>query len=72
MRANAAQAEFEALVLALDDADFEATGPVEGDWSAAQILEHVINNEREYRESIVTGLAAQADGAPAPETAPNA
>lgn len=72
MRANAAQAEFEALVLALDDAEFEATGPVEGDWSAAQILEHVINNEREYRESIVSGLAAQADGAQAPEADPKA
>jgi hypothetical protein len=67
MRANAAMAEFEALVLSLDDTEFEATGPVEGDWSAAQILEHVINNEREYRESIVSGLAGSVDDAKAPD-----
>jgi hypothetical protein len=60
IQANAAMAEFEALVLSLDDDAFEATGPVEGDWSARQILEHVIDNERKYRENIVTGLAAQA------------
>jgi hypothetical protein len=57
MRANAALAEFEALVLSLDDTEFEATGPNEGDWSAAQVLEHVIGNEKAYRESIVEGLA---------------
>jgi hypothetical protein len=58
MKAHAALAEFEALVLSLDDDEFEATGPVEGDWSAAQIVDHVIDNERSYRESILAGLAA--------------
>jgi hypothetical protein len=66
IRANAAMAEFEALVLSLDDEAFEATGPVEGDWSARQILEHVIDNERKYRENIVNGLAVPAPAAAAP------
>jgi hypothetical protein len=72
MRANAAMAEFEALVLSLDDAEFEATGPQEGDWSASQILAHVIGNERDYRESIVTGLAASDDGAKTLDIDPDA
>ncbi len=51
-------AELEAMVLVLGDADYTAQGPVEGDWSAEQILEHVIRAERNYRERIVVGLAA--------------
>jgi hypothetical protein len=58
MKAHAALAEFEVLVLSLDDADFQATGPNDGDWSAAQVLAHVIDNERSYRENIVNGLAS--------------
>jgi Mycothiol maleylpyruvate isomerase N-terminal domain len=65
MKAHAALAEFEVLVLSLDDQEFDAPGPNEGDWSARQVLEHVIDNEREYRENILAGLAQ-----PAPE--PNA
>jgi hypothetical protein len=65
MKAHAALAFFEVLVLSLDDEAFDATGPNEGDWSARQVLEHVIDNEREYRENILAGLAQ-----PTPE--PNA
>ena len=65
MKAHAALAFFEVLVLSLDDEAFDATGPNEGDWSARQVLEHVIENEREYRENILAGLAQ-----PTPE--PNA
>ena len=54
--AHESLAQFEALVLALDDDAFEAAGPAEGDWSARQVLEHVIENERLYRENIVAGL----------------
>ena len=57
MKAEAAQAEFSALVRSLSDAEFAQTGPNEGDWSAAQILEHVINNERKYREAILAVVA---------------
>lgn len=57
MKANAAMAEFEAMVLALTDDEFLAQGPVEGDWSAAQVVEHVVSNERDYRENIATALA---------------
>lgn len=57
MKAEVAQAEFTALVRSLSDSEFTQTGPNEGDWSAAQILEHVIDNERRYRELIVAAVA---------------
>lgn len=57
-------AAVEAMCLVLDDDDFTATGPDEGDWSAAQVLEHVTKVERSYRERVVAGLAAaKAEGA---------
>lgn len=56
MKANAAMAEFEAMVLALSDEEFLAVGPVDGDWSAAQVVEHVVETEREYRENIAASL----------------
>ena len=57
MKANAAMAEFEAMVLALSDEEFLAQGPVDGDWSAEQVVEHVVAKEREYRENIASALA---------------
>jgi uncharacterized damage-inducible protein DinB len=57
MKANAAMAEFEAMVLALTDEEFLAQGPVDGDWSAGQVVEHVVAKEREYRENIAGALA---------------
>ena len=66
MKAAAAMAEFEVMCLALSDDDFTAQGPVDGDWSAEQILEHVRWTERSYRERILAGLdevqAARATG----------
>lgn len=62
MKANAAQAELEAMVLALTDEEFEAQGPVEGDWSARQLVEHMITTEREYRENIALALPDQGSG----------
>ena len=56
MKAEAAQAELTALLRSLSDEEFEATGPVEGDWSARQILDHVTKNEVGYREAILGGL----------------
>ena len=58
MKAAAAMAEFEVMCLALDDEDFTAQGPNEGDWSAEQILQHVTTAERNYREKIKAGLGA--------------
>jgi len=58
MKAAAQMAEFEVMCLALTDKDFTAQGPVEGDWSAEQILEHVTVQERNYRERILGELAA--------------
>jgi len=69
MKAHAALAFFEVLVLSLGDEEFDTTGPNEGDWSARQVLEHVINNEREYRENILAGLAELASKADEPEGA---
>src|SRR5919199_2861618 len=53
MKAHAAQAEFSALVGSLSDEAFEETGPDSEDWSAGQVLEHVLDNERRYREAIL-------------------
>jgi hypothetical protein len=60
MKAHAAQAEFEAMVLALTDEEFAAGGPVEGDWSARQVVEHMVDTEREYRENIALALPDRA------------
>lgn len=57
-------AELEAMALVLGDDDFTAQGPADGDWSAEQILEHVIKAERGYRDRIQAGLdAAKAETA---------
>ena len=56
MKAEAAQAEFTVLLRSLSDDEFAQTGPNEGDWSASQILDHVIDNERRYRAAIVAAL----------------
>lgn len=57
-------AELEAMALVLGDDDFTAQGPADGDWSAEQILEHVIKAERGYRDRIQAGLdAAKAEAA---------
>src|SRR5258705_546782 len=61
MKAEALQAEFTALLRTLSDAEFTQTGPNEGDWSASQILDHVINNERKYRETILSGRTRDSD-----------
>jgi hypothetical protein len=63
MKAEAEQAEFTALLRSLDDDEFAQTGPNEGDWSASQILDHVIGNERKYREAILAALGRPADAA---------
>lgn len=60
MKAHAALAEFEILVLSLTDDELDAVGPNEGDWSARQVLAHVIGNERKYRTRILSGLAGDA------------
>ena len=59
MKAEAAQAEFTALLRSLSDAEFTQTGPNEGDWSASQILDHVMDNERKYRETILKGRGSR-------------
>ena len=56
MKAQAAHAELQALVLSLDDQAFSATGPVEGDWSAGQIVDHLLEAERDYRVAIVAAV----------------
>jgi hypothetical protein len=53
MKVQAAHAELQALVLSLTDEEFTATGPVEGDWSAGQIVDHLLQAERDYREAIL-------------------
>jgi uncharacterized damage-inducible protein DinB len=60
MKAHAAQAEFEAMVLALTDEEFAAGAPAEGDWSARQVVEHMVDTEREYRENIALALPDRA------------
>jgi len=60
MKAQAALAEFEVMCLALNDEDFAAQGPNDGDWSAEQILQHVTTAERNYRVRILAGIEANA------------
>ena|ERR687887_1536691 len=52
MKANAAQAEFTALVRSLSDEEFCRTGPHDGDWSAAEVVNHVLTAESDYRQAI--------------------
>ena len=63
MKAESAQAELEALLLSLSDEELTRTGPNEGDWSAAQILDHVIETERRYRAAILEALEVEAPAA---------
>jgi hypothetical protein len=52
MKAHAAQAELEALLLSLSDEEFTQGGPNPEDWSAQQIVDHLAEIERNYREAI--------------------
>jgi uncharacterized damage-inducible protein DinB len=58
MKAAGEMAQFEVLCLALSDEEFTAGGPVNGDWSAKEIIEHVTSSERGYRERLLSGLEA--------------
>jgi thioredoxin family protein len=62
MKAEAAQAELVTLIRSLSDTEFTQIGPKEGDWSAAQILEHVLGNERKYREAILQAVERRDEG----------
>ena len=62
MKAHAMQAELEALLLSLSDEEFAQTGPRPDDWSAAQILAHVTDTERRYRNAIHAALEAAGKG----------
>lgn len=61
MKAHAALAEFEVLVLSLTDEEIDAVGPNDGDWSARQVLAHVIGNEQKYRQRILSGLGGDSE-----------
>jgi len=65
MKAEAAQAEFTALLRSLSDEEFMQTGPNDGDWSASQILDHVLSNEIRYRDAVLGALGRTAEGATA-------
>ena len=58
LKAHSVMAEFEAVVLSLSDDEFIAEGPNEGDWNAERVVEHVLGNEKRYREEILSGLEA--------------
>jgi hypothetical protein len=71
MKAQAVQAEFTTMVRCLSDSEFMQTGPADGDWSAAQILEHVLTTERSYRSAITQALGRTTNLPPA-DTEPGA
>jgi len=56
MKANALLGEIEALFLSLSDEDFTKTGPGPEDWSVAQIVEHMADVERHYRNEIMRSV----------------
>ena len=58
LKAQAMRAEVEVMALSLSDEEFNRPGPNEGDWSAAQVLEHLGEMERRYRSEILSGLKA--------------
>ncbi|MBI4494646.1 MAG: hypothetical protein HY690_17860 [Chloroflexi bacterium] len=58
MKAQALLGEFEGLALTLPDEQFTQTGPQEGDWSVEQIIDHLAEVERTYREEILRAVAA--------------
>ena len=58
LKAHALQGELEALALSLEDDEFSEPGPHEGDWSPQQIMEHVADVERMYREEIRRAVTA--------------
>jgi hypothetical protein len=58
LKAHALQGELEALALSLEDDEFSQPGPNEGDWSPQQIVEHVADIERMYREEISRAVVA--------------
>jgi hypothetical protein len=65
MKAQALQGELEALFLSLSDEEFTQGGPNDGDWSLQQIVEHMTEVERHYREEILRAVEAGHAQAPA-------
>ncbi|MPZ15419.1 MAG: hypothetical protein GEU73_13510 [Chloroflexi bacterium] len=56
MKAHALQGEIEVLALSLTDDEFSKTGPGADDWSAQQLIEHVAEVERTYRQEVVRAV----------------
>jgi hypothetical protein len=56
MKASSLYTEFATLVACLSDTEYLQTGPVKGDWSAAQVVEHVVSTERGYRSAVLEAL----------------
>lgn len=56
-RAQALRGELEALLLGLSDEELEAAGPDEGDWSARQIAEHLLQVETRYLDTARQAVA---------------
>ncbi len=56
-KAQALRGELEGLILGLSDADFQATGPNDGDWSVAQLVDHLIEVDRRNLDSARKALA---------------
>jgi hypothetical protein len=56
MKAHALLGELEALFLSLSDEDFTRTGPGTEDWSIEQLVEHMADVERHYRNEIMRAV----------------
>lgn len=64
MKAQALLGELEALFLSLSDDDFTKPGPNEADWSAQQMVQHLAEVERAYREEILRAVEQGRSEAP--------
>ena len=57
-KAQALRAELMAQLLSLSDAEFAASGPNEGDWSAQQLVDHLLDVDARYADNIRSSVAA--------------
>jgi hypothetical protein len=57
-KAQALRGELLALVLSLDEEEFNASGPGEGDWSIRQLIEHLADVDSRYAENIRRSVQA--------------
>jgi hypothetical protein len=65
-KAEALRGEMLALLMSLTDEEFDTGGPNPGDWSPRQIVEHLLQVDAGYADTIRKSVAAARGGAQQP------